>query len=129
MLFISQAVQTPSLDYSHFVSLPLAIHPELVDKLNNFQNSILGVGDSSLNEGVGSDSNSATSENEDKSQQTEKVAKVAVDLKIEDNKEHVEVDITDIPLVSYPPKSKASKSSKSSKSSNLSGMWIYYTLT
>ena len=30
------------LDYSHFISLPLAIHPDLVDKLNYFQSSILG---------------------------------------------------------------------------------------
>ncbi|KAG9157119.1 hypothetical protein Leryth_022834 [Lithospermum erythrorhizon] len=37
-----QAVESPNLDYSHFVSLPLALHPELVDKLINFQNSILG---------------------------------------------------------------------------------------
>ncbi|KAJ0249228.1 putative eukaryotic LigT [Hirschfeldia incana] len=39
---IDEVVKSPSLDYSHFVSLPLAIHPELVGKLVNFQNSILG---------------------------------------------------------------------------------------
>ncbi|KAG9157120.1 hypothetical protein Leryth_022834 [Lithospermum erythrorhizon] len=39
---IVEAVESPNLDYSHFVSLPLALHPELVDKLINFQNSILG---------------------------------------------------------------------------------------
>ena len=38
-----QAVKNPTLDYSHFISLPLAIHPDLVEKLNNFQSSILGV--------------------------------------------------------------------------------------
>ena len=37
-----QAVQGRMLDYSHFISLPLAIHPDLVDKLNYFQSSILG---------------------------------------------------------------------------------------
>ena len=37
-----QAINSPSLDYSHFISLPLAMHPELVDKLIKFQNSILG---------------------------------------------------------------------------------------
>ncbi|KAL5729112.1 hypothetical protein ACHQM5_002107 [Ranunculus cassubicifolius] len=36
------AIRSPSLDYSHFISLPLAIHPELVNKLMNFQSSILG---------------------------------------------------------------------------------------
>jgi activating signal cointegrator complex subunit 1 len=30
------------LDYSHFISLPLAVHPALVEELNNFQSSILG---------------------------------------------------------------------------------------
>ncbi|XP_048609076.1 activating signal cointegrator 1 complex subunit 1 isoform X1 [Brassica napus] len=39
---VDEVVKSPSLDYSHFVSLPLAIHPELVAKLVNFQNSILG---------------------------------------------------------------------------------------
>ncbi|KAL9270822.1 Activating signal cointegrator 1 complex subunit 1-like protein [Drosera capensis] len=38
---IQSAVKSPSLDYSHFISLPLAIHPELIDKLNSFQKSIL----------------------------------------------------------------------------------------
>ncbi|GAB2225601.1 hypothetical protein Droror1_Dr00006398 [Drosera rotundifolia] len=37
----SKAVKSPSLDYSHFISLPLAIHPELIDKLTSFQKSIL----------------------------------------------------------------------------------------
>ena len=37
-----QGIRSPFLDYSHFVSLPLAIHPELVEKLNDFQNSIIG---------------------------------------------------------------------------------------
>ncbi|KAM3348327.1 hypothetical protein ACQJBY_021927 [Aegilops geniculata] len=40
---LQEAVQSPMLDYSHFISLPLAIHPDLVEKLNNFQRSILGV--------------------------------------------------------------------------------------
>ncbi|XP_037410112.1 activating signal cointegrator 1 complex subunit 1 [Triticum dicoccoides] len=38
---LGEAVQSPMLDYSHFISLPLAIHPALVEKLNNFQRSIL----------------------------------------------------------------------------------------
>ncbi|XP_070023781.1 uncharacterized protein LOC107779257 isoform X2 [Nicotiana tabacum] len=37
------AVEVQNQDYSHFVSLPLAIYPELVNKLINFQNSVLGI--------------------------------------------------------------------------------------
>ncbi|OIT05848.1 hypothetical protein A4A49_10974 [Nicotiana attenuata] len=37
------AVESQNQDYSHFVSLPLAIYPELVNKLINFQNSVLGI--------------------------------------------------------------------------------------
>ncbi|CAO2175210.1 unnamed protein product [Urochloa humidicola] len=39
---LEEAVQSRMLDYSHFISLPLAIHSDLVDKLNYFQSSILG---------------------------------------------------------------------------------------
>ncbi|TVU04007.1 hypothetical protein EJB05_50423, partial [Eragrostis curvula] len=39
---LEEAVQSRMLDYSHFISLPLAIHSELVDKLYHFQRSILG---------------------------------------------------------------------------------------
>uniref|UniRef100_A0A0A9CTG2 K Homology domain-containing protein n=1 Tax=Arundo donax TaxID=35708 RepID=A0A0A9CTG2_ARUDO len=39
---LEEAVQSRMLDYSHFISLPLAIHLDLVDKLNYFQSSILG---------------------------------------------------------------------------------------
>ncbi|KQK03427.1 activating signal cointegrator 1 complex subunit 1 isoform X1 [Brachypodium distachyon] len=55
---LEEAVQSPMLDYSHFVSLPLAIHPDLVEKLNNFQRSILGA--SSFN--VDSDKDESLSE-------------------------------------------------------------------
>ncbi|KAL5756024.1 hypothetical protein ACOSP7_020452 [Xanthoceras sorbifolium] len=109
---IDEAVKSPTLDYSHFVSLPLAIHPELVDKLFNFQNSILGVTDACLDEDVGSDSNEYTSDNKDNDRQSEKVADVAVELKVGDDNERVKVDIASIPLVSYTP--------KASTSSNLS---------
>ncbi|KAI3773357.1 hypothetical protein L1987_47884 [Smallanthus sonchifolius] len=34
-----------ALPFSHFISLPLALPPSLVDKLINFQNSILGMND------------------------------------------------------------------------------------
>ncbi|XP_028548487.1 uncharacterized protein LOC110111973, partial [Dendrobium catenatum] len=39
--FKPQAVKSPNLDFTHFVSLPLAIHRELVEKLEGFQKSVL----------------------------------------------------------------------------------------
>ncbi|KAA8541770.1 hypothetical protein F0562_022922 [Nyssa sinensis] len=102
-------IKSPSLDYSHFISLPLAIHSELVDKLVNFQNCILGISYPNQDENLDSDSNAGTSEDEVKNQQIERAPDVAVKLKVEDDGEHVKVGITNIPLVSYPPK--ASKSS------------------
>ncbi|KAK9069746.1 hypothetical protein SSX86_010140 [Deinandra increscens subsp. villosa] len=49
-LLIDEVIKSPALDYSHFVSLPLALHPQLVDKLINFQNSILGIKTPTLSE-------------------------------------------------------------------------------
>ncbi|KAJ6308995.1 hypothetical protein OIU76_018565 [Salix suchowensis] len=62
---MDEAIES-SLDYSHFVSLPLAIHPELIDKLVNFQNSILGNNDVSADENLESDSIEDTSDIENK---------------------------------------------------------------
>ncbi|KAG7997761.1 hypothetical protein I3843_01G226100 [Carya illinoinensis] len=107
---IDEAVKSPSLDYSHFISLPLAIHPELVDKLFNFQNSILGNDDGCLDDNQGSNSN------EDGDRKLNKQVDVAVELKADDDKEHVNANITKIPLVSYPP--------TASKSSHLSDLGI-----
>lgn len=104
--FEAQAINSPSLNYSHFISLPLAIHPELVDKLVKFQNSILGTSDSFQDETVKSDSN------EDKDKDLSKGSDVAVALKVEDDN-YVKVDLTSMPLVSYAP--------KASKSTTLSG--------
>lgn len=108
-----QAIKSPSLDYSHFVSLPLAIHPELVEKLINFQNSILGSSDSCLDEAENSDTNEENTDNEVEVQQTVKASDVAVELKVEEESEQIKVNIN-IPLVSYPP--------KASKTSTPSGM-------
>ncbi|WVZ72940.1 hypothetical protein U9M48_021322 [Paspalum notatum var. saurae] len=47
---LEEAVQSRMLDYSHFISLPLAIHPGLVNKLNYFQSSILGDEDTDKDE-------------------------------------------------------------------------------
>ncbi|GAB4842261.1 hypothetical protein Ancab_012230 [Ancistrocladus abbreviatus] len=107
-LIIDEAVKSPNLEYSHFISLPLAIHPELVEKLLRFQYSILGYGEckEDVNEKTDDDSGEDASEDEDKFQQSEKA--LAVELKVEDDSTCVKVDITSIPLTSYPPK--ASKS-------------------
>ncbi|GAY51117.1 hypothetical protein CUMW_131840 [Citrus unshiu] len=109
---IAEAVESPSLEYSHFVSLPLAVHPELVDKLVNFQNTILGITDVCLDENVGSKSNEDASDSEEKEQQVDQEHKVAVELNIGDNSERVKVDRTSIPIVGY--EAKASRPSTSS---------------
>lgn len=113
---IDEAVKSPNMDYSHFISLPLAIHPELVDKLVNFQSSILGITDSSLGENLNSGSNEDNSENEDEDQKLEKGPDVAVEIKAEGDGEHVQVNMINIPLVPHEP--------KSSKSSTLSDLGI-----
>ncbi|KAF8400847.1 hypothetical protein HHK36_014150 [Tetracentron sinense] len=108
---LEEAVKSPNLDYSHFVSLPLAIHPGLVDKLVKFQNSILGNCDSNQDEDLDSDSNGDTSDDgEDKGHQLDRGLDVAVKFKVEYDSEHAKLEINKkIPLKSYPPK--ASKSS------------------
>ncbi|KAJ0816719.1 putative protein kinase A anchor protein, nuclear localization signal [Helianthus annuus] len=42
---IDEGVNSPRFLHTHFISLPLATHPRLVDKLINFQNSVLGTND------------------------------------------------------------------------------------
>lgn len=111
-----QAVKSPNLDYSHFISLPLAIHPGLVEKLTNFQNSILGISDSGKAETVSSESDDDASEGtHNADQQLDGGSNVGIRLK--DEEEQVEVDVRKIPSVSYPP--------KELKSSNLSGNFIF----
>ncbi|KAK6912035.1 Protein kinase A anchor protein, nuclear localization signal domain [Dillenia turbinata] len=114
-LIIDEVVNSPKLDYSHFVSLPLAIHPELVDKLITFQNSVLGINQLDLENNLERESDRETSDDEDQDQLLDRGSNVAVELKIAE-KEFVKVDITNIPLTSYPP--------KRLKSSNLSDLGI-----
>ncbi|XP_009346096.2 uncharacterized protein LOC103937851 isoform X1 [Pyrus x bretschneideri] len=102
---VDQAVKSSNLDYSHFISLPLAIHPELVDKLVNFQNSILGISDSGVDDNLDGNSNEENSESEGEDQNLEKRPDVAVELKVEGDHQHVKVNLTNIPLVSYALKS------------------------
>ncbi|KAL3631916.1 hypothetical protein CASFOL_024900 [Castilleja foliolosa] len=49
---LDKAYNSRELGYSHFVSLPLAIHPGLVDKLVDFQNKILEVAASDKDKNV-----------------------------------------------------------------------------
>lgn len=60
-LFGLQAIKSPQLDYSHFISLPLAIHPGLVEKLIGFQNSILGNPESGQDVNLNGDSSEGSS--------------------------------------------------------------------
>lgn len=102
------------------MSLPLAIYPELVDKLFDFQHSILGDGDSCIDENLDTDSNEDedTTVVKEADQLSKKNADVAVELKVADDSESVKVNLTNIPLVSYAP--------KASKSSAPSGMKTIY---
>ncbi|XP_075666537.1 uncharacterized protein LOC142636271 isoform X2 [Castanea sativa] len=119
---IDEAVKSPNLDYSHFISLPLAIHPELVNKLLNFQNSILGNSDGCPDENWDSDSNEDATDNEVGHRQLDKQPDVAVELKTDDDdNEHVKVNRSKIPLVNYAP--------KASKSSPLSENRFFYFLS
>ncbi|PPE02085.1 hypothetical protein GOBAR_DD00899 [Gossypium barbadense] len=120
---INEAVKTPSLDYSHFVSLPLAIHPELVAKLVNFQNSILGISDANAGENLEGNSDGDGYEGDAQDEQLDKGSAVAVERKVANDRESVKVDVRGIPLVSYAP-----KEPKDSKSSSLSGkrtIWFF----
>jgi activating signal cointegrator complex subunit 1 len=111
---IDEAVRSRNLDYSHFISLPLAIHPELVSKLMNFQHTILGNDDSCIDENHDTDSNEAedTTDNKEVDQLSKENADVAVELKVDDDSKSVKVNLNSIPFVSYAPK--ASKPSTSS---------------
>ncbi|KHG00555.1 Activating signal cointegrator 1 complex subunit 1 [Gossypium arboreum] len=95
---INEAVKNPSLDYSHFVSLPLAIHPELVAKLFNFQNSILGISDANAGENLEGNSNGDGSEGDAQDEHLDKGSAVAVELKVANDMESVKVDVRGIPL-------------------------------
>ncbi|XP_052726967.1 uncharacterized protein LOC108333814 isoform X4 [Vigna angularis] len=87
---IDESVNSRNVDYSHFISIPLAIHPGLVKKLINFEHSILG-NVSYKDRSTYTDSN----EEEGTTDTKGKNAGVAVEHK---------VNLTEIPLVSYKPK-------------------------
>ncbi|KAG4129443.1 hypothetical protein ERO13_D09G081500v2 [Gossypium hirsutum] len=111
---IDEAVKTASFDYSHFVSLPLAIHPELVSKLVGFQNSILGSSDACIDENP--DGNSDGDNSEDSAQE-QQLGNISVELEVADDEESVKVDVSVRPLDSNAPKEK--EEPKSSNKSDL----------
>ncbi|KAF5183285.1 Activating signal cointegrator 1 complex subunit [Thalictrum thalictroides] len=116
-VILEEAIRSPNLDYSHFVSLPLAYHLGLVDKLINFQNSILGISNSSRDANVFSESDGSSGDEIDNSdQRLDEGRNMEVKLKVEDENEQVNAGITKIPIVSYSP--------KASKSSSLSDLGI-----
>ncbi|KVH97982.1 Protein kinase A anchor protein, nuclear localization signal domain-containing protein, partial [Cynara cardunculus var. scolymus] len=119
-LIIDEVVKSSALDYSHFVSLPLALYPELVDQLVNFQSSILGMHDPNPDEVLDISSNKDTTDEEDRDQKVDEAPQVAVTLQAQKDGENVKVDVTNIRRVSYPPKSSATSASKS-KTSTSSG--------
>lgn len=91
---LDEAVKSPSLQYSHFISLPLAVHTELVEKLTDFQNSVLPLSGSAGKDESDSDSDSNAESSNDDFEGT----KIAVDLSVEDNTEHVKVEMLEIPV-------------------------------
>lgn len=40
---LEEAVESPSLEYSHFISLPLALHPDLVVQVARFHDSVMAL--------------------------------------------------------------------------------------
>ncbi|XP_047958209.1 uncharacterized protein LOC125203800 isoform X3 [Salvia hispanica] len=116
---IDKAVNSRELDYSHFVSLPLAIYPGLLDKLVNFQETILGKTADDKDK-ITDDENQSTgpkvsAELEAKRNDTQHPTEtpLVAEVKAVGADTHVRANITNIPLVSYPVKeSKATSSSK-----------------
>ncbi|GFP90430.1 activating signal cointegrator 1 complex subunit 1, partial [Phtheirospermum japonicum] len=88
-IIIDKAYNSRELGYSHFVSLPLAIHPGLVDKLVNFQNKILEIAASDKDGNVECDT-----DEEEEDQKSTKASGVVVELKAEKDDAHVKVNIT-----------------------------------
>ncbi|GFP82857.1 transcription factor ilr3 [Phtheirospermum japonicum] len=83
-IIIDKAYNSRELGYSHFVSLPLAIHPGLVDKLVNFQNKILEIAASDKDGNVECDT-----DEEEEDQKSTKASGVVVELKAEKDDAHV----------------------------------------
>ncbi|PKU64126.1 uncharacterized protein LOC110111761 isoform X2 [Dendrobium catenatum] len=85
---LEQAVKSPNLDYSHFVSLPLAIHQELVEKLEGFQKSVLEEVNMIPGDMDGSSCDDSSDEKDDDSKHL-KGPNTTVKLKAQNNNENV----------------------------------------
>lgn len=85
---IEEAVESPKLDYSHFISLPLALHPELVEKLSRFQKSILGDAAVGHEDELEHESNEDATDEEDNQSINQKVT---VQLEVQDENKHAKV--------------------------------------
>ncbi|KAI0496765.1 hypothetical protein KFK09_023089 [Dendrobium nobile] len=85
---LEQAVKSPNLDYSHFVSLPLAIHQELVEKLEGFQKSVLEEVNMIPGDIDGSSCDDSSDEKDDDSKHL-KGPNTTVKLKAQNNNENV----------------------------------------
>ncbi|KAJ8638136.1 hypothetical protein MRB53_012403 [Persea americana] len=96
---LEEAIKSPQLDYSHFISLPLAIYPRLVEKLIDFQNSILGNPEPSQDVNQNSDSSEDSSDDREdkniKNNQLDEGLTLSVNLKVQKDDEHVKVEIDD----------------------------------
>ncbi|KAG6487297.1 hypothetical protein ZIOFF_055883 [Zingiber officinale] len=99
---IEEAVKSPRLDYSHFISLPLALHPELVEKLIRFQKSILGDAAVGPEDDLEHESNEDATDEEDNQSINQKVS---VQLEVGEENKHVKVKMDSI---GYKSTSKAS---------------------
>lgn len=109
---INEVVKSPIFDYSHFISLPLAVYPELVDKLVRFQTIVLGDNDPNDVAGI---TDGVSSEEDEDEVKPEKAPDVAVQLNVvDDDTDNVKVAL-DVPLIGYAPK-------VSKKSRTLSGI-------
>ncbi|KAL0910369.1 hypothetical protein M5K25_021345 [Dendrobium thyrsiflorum] len=85
---LEQAVKSPNLDYSHFVSLPLAIHQELVEKLEGFQKSVLEEVNMMPGDMDGSSCDDSSDEKDDNFKHL-KGPNITVKLKVQNNNENV----------------------------------------
>ncbi|XP_075492316.1 uncharacterized protein LOC142530382 isoform X5 [Primulina tabacum] len=132
-IIIDKAVNSRALDYSHFVSLPLAIHPGLVDKLINFQKTILQI--VACDNGENLDSDTSGDKQPMKAQKVDVVMNAEkgdayVDVHVKSDQHFrkayvvkdrdadtpVKVKIANIPLVSFYPKKSKTPISQSSSS-------------
>ncbi|KAL6850222.1 hypothetical protein ACP4OV_020849 [Aristida adscensionis] len=89
---LEEAVQSRMLDYSHFVSLPLAIHPDLVNKLNYFQSSILGASVSNEDSDKDENLSEGTIDEMDQDHMQADGPRVSIKLQVQEESVRVKMD-------------------------------------